>query len=68
MYYYYLSVDSEVPLLGPTRKKRRLRRLQVYQHQGVSLVSCWGGSPSNPLVAEEILLHFLLQQREVKHI
>ena len=37
MYYYYLSVDSEVPLLRPTRKKRRLRRLLVYQHQGVSL-------------------------------
>ena len=34
---------TESPLLGPTRKERRLRRLPVYRHQGVSLASLWQG-------------------------
>ena len=38
-------------LRGPTRKERRLRRLLVYQHQGVCFGSLAGGEAPSPIIS-----------------
>ena len=38
------------PSRGPTRKERRLRRLPIYRHQGVSLASIMRGSSMSSVV------------------
>ena len=39
-----LGEAKSSPSRGPTRKERRLRRLPIYRHQGVSLASIMRGS------------------------